>query len=888
MKTFKKWILLALVAVFATGVAQAVPAYPGKMRVRQADGSFLTIQKLGDERGHMTVSEDGYPLLAGADGCYEYARVENGRLVASGIRATDMSQRPAEARAFLQTVDRDEAVETLRADVRRAPKVNRVRISDIPTTGHHKVLVVLVQFSDKKFQMDDPQQFYTDLLNERGYTNATIGATGSAYDFYSKSSFGAYDPEFVVAGPVTMPHGYSYYGGNTGGYGGGSDNYYRVAEMISSACDSIDGGIDFSEYDSDGDGYVDNVYVFYAGRGEADSYDANTIWPHSAHLSEIGLQYSITLDGVKVDRYATSQEVNGQTGQTVGIGTFVHEFGHVLGLADHYNTVNSSARGQLNSWDTMASGSYSNNQNTPPLFSAFERAELGWLDYTTLNPKTDSVVRLDYLGEYNQAYRINVPGKDNEYFILENRQKTGFDAYLPGHGMLVWHVEMDTASWLANTPNNDPDHQRLDIVEADGTANCDAGDPFPGSQHVTEFSFIDWDGDELFSFASVDEVDSVIRFLLGGTDFDLAAPESVSVSNLLGQSMTISWPEVRGAQYYNVSVVSAADSMAYNNLANNRLSLSNLKPETPYTIRVWAGLAKYLSDPYDTVIVTLPLQFVEKKVIAREATAVGETSFTANWDAIDGTDNYLLSVYKQQLSGRASSNYDFSQMASGFPEGWTTNVKRYSNGTYGKSMPALRMSKDEDWLNIDLGDRQLVGLTFWYQSHADSNTVVVETADAAGNYTPIVSVVTDKEAHTMNVELPRVNNVRIRLERKSSYVCVDDVDASYLVIESVPVDTLTDVSTGTETSYVLQGLDPGATYSYTVIAMQGEQMSLQSDEVQVPLAVVDGIQAITPAVRHDGRREVYDLQGRRVDSRSRLPHGLYIVRENGVTRKVRM
>lgn len=886
MKAFKKWLVLATALILTTGSALAVPAYPGKMRVRQADGTFLTIQKMGDERGHIVVSEDGYPLLFDdASRCYEYARVEDGHLVTSGIRATDIGGRSTEARTFLQTIDRAEAVRSLQATVRRAPQPNKVRISDIPTTGHHKVLVVLVQFSDKPFQMDDPQQFYADMLNKPGYTNTTFGATGSAYDFYSESSFGAYDPEFVVAGPVTMPHGYAYYGANTGGYGGGSDNYYRVAEMISSACDSVDADIDFSEYDTDGDGYVDNVYVFYAGRGEADSYDSNTIWPHSAHLSEIGLEYAITLDGVKIDRYATSQEINGQTGQTVGIGTFVHEFGHVLGLADHYNTANSYAQGQLNSWDTMASGSYSNNQNTPPLFSAFERAELGWLDYTALDPKADSILTLSYLGTGNQAYRVTVPGKDNEYFILENRQKTGFDSYLPGHGLLVWHVDMDTTAWLQNTPNNDPNHQRLDIVEADGTANCDAGDPFPGSRGVTEFSFKDWDGDELFSFANVDETDSIIHFLLGGTDFDLATPDSITVSDLLGQSMTINWAAVDGAQYYNVSLASATDSLAYNNLTATRLALSNLTPETAYTIHVQAGLAKYLSAPLDTVVTTLPLQFVEKKVEAKEATGIGETAFTANWEAIPEADNYLLTVYEQQLTGRASSSYDFGQMASGLPEGWTTNVKRYSNGTYGKNMPSLRMSKDGDWLNIDLGERQLVDLSFWYQSKADSNVIVVETADADGAYTTLASVITDKQAHTMHVELPGVGNVRIRLQLKGSYVCIDDVEATYLVVESVPVDTLTDISTGTETSHALQGLEPGATYSYTVIAMSGDKMSLQSDEVMVQLATPDAIQHVGAPATAVGQREIYDLQGRRVDAAS-LPSGVYIVRENGVARKI--
>ena len=173
------------------------------------------------------------------------------------------------------------------------------------------------------------------------------------------------------------------------------------------------------------------------------------------------------MDGVKIERYTVSQEVYGQSAVAVGIGTFVHEFGHVLGLADHYNNGSTASMGYTNNvgnWDLMASGSYNDDQNCPPTYSAFERYSLGWETPVELTATADSLVTLSPYTDDGQCYRVSVPNEKGEYFLIENRQQKSWDTYLPGHGVLVWHIDEDQSVWDNNQPNADANHQHVDIV----------------------------------------------------------------------------------------------------------------------------------------------------------------------------------------------------------------------------------------------------------------------------------------------------------------------------------------------------------------------------------------------------------------------------------------
>lgn len=245
--------------------------------------------------------------------------------------------------------------------------------------------------------------------------------------------------------------------------------------------------IDFSEYDNDGDGFVDSIFIFYAGYGENEGAPSWTIWPHSAELYSM-YNLDLQFDGVRIDKYACSNELRGKSGQNLtGIGTFVHEYSHVLGLMDHYPTLLANREVSPGEWDVMDMGSYNNEGHTPPAYNSFERYTLGWLNPRRLTGPENVV--LNPILESNEAVCIQTD-KEEEFFLFENRQNSGWDAYLPGHGMLVWHVDYDPELWELNHINNVSTHQNFDLVEADGIYGSGSrnGDPFPGTDNVRSFT----------------------------------------------------------------------------------------------------------------------------------------------------------------------------------------------------------------------------------------------------------------------------------------------------------------------------------------------------------------------------------------------------------------
>lgn len=432
----------------------------------------------------------------------------------------------------------------------------KIRISNYPTLGERKALVLLVEFEDVKFSsVPDAGIYFNALLNEPGFTHDN-GADGSARDFYIASSDGRFLPNFVTVGPIGLPKTSAYYGGNTGGK---LDEHAH--EMLLDACLKIDDHTDFSEFDEDDDGEVDNIYIFYAGYGEADTGEDTHIWPQSNLLFD-NKGIDLVLDGVRVNHYACSNEIrldgNGIP-RLVGIGTFVHEFGHVLGISDHYDSTFAGRRPGVDNWDTMAAANYFNNTNTPPLFSSFERAELGWLEYEELTPHmSGQSFVLAPLSQENRAFRVTVPDTDeNEYFVLECRAQQGWDRFLPGHGLLVWHIDMDRTAWLNNKVNTDPTHNRVDIIEADGyeSINNLAGDPFPGKRKVTSFTFKSWSGKDVFSISDINEdVDGNVAFTFNSSvasvpDFIQNRPEIVSAFDLNGHEVCESFNGIAIIRY---------------------------------------------------------------------------------------------------------------------------------------------------------------------------------------------------------------------------------------------------------------------------------------------------------------------------------------------------
>lgn len=518
----KKYLVL-FVALLAAIAAKAVTAIPEPMSVTQPDGTTLQVSLHGDELAHYTTTSDGYLVAESASG-FQYATfAADDALQLSGVVAHNASQRTAAEQQFVASLQRVEQVPSAvqRQHVRQRALHQQAHAKSYPLKGSPHSLVILVEFSNKKFTISDPQAKFTALLNESGYSEN--GGTGSARDYFIAASDSAFSPIFDVYGPYTLPEKMEYYGGNSGtGSSARTDENASVMikQAVSLACEA---GVDFTPFDTDGDGVLDNVFVYYAGFNEAEGGGENTVWPHRSQVAN-----SPEYCGKTVYDYACTSELRGYAGKTMcGIGTFCHEFGHVLGLPDLYDTGNSDAY-TVGSWDIMCSGSYNNAGRTPPSYSSYERFFLGWLDPIqieaagnyTLSPLTTS----------NSAYLLaakshNMSGSSpnpNEFFLLENRQNVGWDAganALVGTGMLVWHIKYSSARWRSNAPNNDGD-LGVDIVEAyskKATSSL-ASDAFPGTRNVTNLDPTLSDGTSLgLPLSGIRQLpDSTISFALAG------------------------------------------------------------------------------------------------------------------------------------------------------------------------------------------------------------------------------------------------------------------------------------------------------------------------------------------------------------------------------------
>lgn len=486
--------------------ANAVSADPEPVNVTQPDGSQITISLHGSEKQHYTRTPDHYTVLQDTDGYYKYAIDSLGIIKPGKIRARNKADRKPDELRFLNTIQpyvrgkRSNSPLILYHSKRDSSSIKRIGLSPTPlrstTAVTKKYLIILVSFTDVAFTKINDD--FSNMLNQTGYRpEGAIGYTGSVKDYYSENSTNAFLPQFDVYGPVTLSQNMAYYGGNDS-----EGNDLRPREMILEACAKINSqyNINFSQYDNDHDGEIDNVAVFYAGYAESSGAPANTIWPHQ--WSVTGATGVKRYNNVNLNTYSCSSELKGASGATmVGIGTFCHEFGHVLGLPDLYDT-DAEYNGLFydsNKYNLMASGNYNNGGNTPPYLSIFEREILGWASATKLSTNT-TVTGVEQIGASNKAYYMltnptPAPGESRtEWFYLENRQMTGWDSYIPGHGLVISHVDLNDSSvtkyWSQGLGNAYASHPCYDLKEADGIADNDtrAGDPFPGTSGRTFFT----------------------------------------------------------------------------------------------------------------------------------------------------------------------------------------------------------------------------------------------------------------------------------------------------------------------------------------------------------------------------------------------------------------
>lgn len=937
----KKLIIFSLLVVCFVQATFAIPAYPKPLKVKQADGSWITIQMHGDEHGHYVMTSDGIPLVFNAQlRNYEYADWKNGEVQASGIKATEASDRSAQVKKFIESQDKSAILESFkRARLQQLQQVFSARrnaslknginsasplsavsslvsrsssnpqeekLNNFPTTGEVHSLVILVQFADTKFSTvgSDAHQFFNSMLNEPGFTYSN-GANGSARDFYVNSSNGKFQPQFDVIGPVTLPKKYSYYGANKGS---STDNPVALEEFVREACTLADPLVDFSQYDHNQDGFIDNIYFFYAGKGEADSGDGNAIWPHSAYYADIAsqagaAQTSLKLDGVEVGNYTCSNEINGTiiTPQPAGIGTFVHEFGHVLGLADHYDVNYGITTFAPGYFDTMAQASYNNNGNTPAAFSAYERACLGWLDLTVLKNGVDTLNVLPDLNDSNKAYVVPVGGtNDQEYFIMENRQQKGWDAFIPGHGMLLWHIDYDAKAWEKNELNITGTHQRVDIVEADNklTDNTRSGDPFPGTSNVTQCNLTSWAGGKVMSLDDIEEKDGIINLMLGGLNLKLNTPD-VKVTEVQDSSIVVGWTDVPVAKRYVLNISSVVNGKKeplplYNNkvytAAQPSLHVERLSPETTYEITLQASRGSYSSDVYTQQFTTAAIPFSKYYVTDVKATAVGKTGFTASWKGMEAADDYVVTLHKLVYATEATQKgYDFSKELEGMPSLWKTNGNLSVNN-YGEESPCLRLNKIDTYLKMASVGHRISSVKFFAKSSSSTKATLAVEAYQNGEWKQIATLQGGADmasGDTYSYDLPELaDSVRLNvIQRTSGAFYIDDVLLGCNALIHEPVAAYQKVSTNGKTEFAFSGLDTDATYALVVNASKKGELSYGSKELIVTPASSTGISSVTATPSRNGQKRYYDLNGRRVPAKE-MRHGIYIVKQGNSVYKI--
>ena len=469
-----KLFLTAISISIPSAAVFALPAKPGVQTITQPDGSEIRIMKTGDETLRFTITEDGYLLTQDADGFYRLGSIDDdGVVVTTGM----LPDKKLEAGTLLADINSRVIEERRNAAGKGAKHGVKSKAGAYPTSGSPRIPVFLVEYSDVKFSKDfDVKEYFTKMMMEEDFD--MFGGTGSAAQYFKDQSQENFTPQFDIYGPVTLPETQDYYGNN---YGQGWD--MKAHYMVSHAAKILDPDVDFSQYDADKDGDVDFVYVFYAGQGEHNKGGENTVWPHAGNLKSVA--DFVFLDKVWFNRYACSNEMEGDMPN--GLGPFVHEYSHILGLSDLYAEpeIVTDRDFTPGPYSVMDYGCYNNDSRTPPNYSAYERNELRWNDAIILDSPMNVTLRDISTGDYGM---INVTPYV-EYYLFENRQQKGWDSALPAHGMVIWHINRYLST--GSTLNSDRDHQSVDLIEANGESGFlkyAADFTFPGTTGKTEFT----------------------------------------------------------------------------------------------------------------------------------------------------------------------------------------------------------------------------------------------------------------------------------------------------------------------------------------------------------------------------------------------------------------
>jgi len=596
------FLFIFLLLISSIPLAFGIPAYPFAVEIIQPDGTKIVVIQKGDEHVKWAQTIDGYSLMRNKSGVFEYSTLSSGNdMIPSGIQARNQSERSASDIQFLSKTSK--GLIYSKSQVNNLKSLSNLYLKSaqksFPTSGSKKLICILIGFTDKAFTKTKAD--FENLFNQVGY--ATDGATGSVSDYYKENSYNQFNLSVTVAGPYVAAHNMAYYGANNAN---GDD--INPGALIAEAVNLANPSINYADFDNDGDGTVDGVCVIHAGFGEENTgVSADAIWAHSSNINPI------TLDGKSVSRYLCVSELRGNSGTGISrIGVICHEFGHVLGAADYYDTnyTDNGVYDGTGMWDIMAGGAWNNNGATPSHHNPYTKIySYGWAAITPLTSDANITLNSAALNS-NSFYRINTL-TSNEFFLIENRQKQNFDSYIPGHGMIIYHVDGNFISTAANDINIGS-HQGLYPVCANATGNPptvygvidNSGLPFPGTGSKTSFTDTTtpnshaWSGSNTgmpITNITENNINKTVTFTAPTIPTPPLAPVANPATSIIQTSFYANWNTSATAKGYRLDV---SDNIGFTTFISgyNDLDIGNvltfkvagLKNRTPYYYRLRA------------------------------------------------------------------------------------------------------------------------------------------------------------------------------------------------------------------------------------------------------------------------------------------------------------
>jgi immune inhibitor A len=542
----KKILLSIVFALMGIASGFAAKAHTGLTTITQSDGSQLTIRLHGDEHFSWYSTADDVLIVQVGSNYYVAQVEEDGTLKATPQLAHNAGERGTVEEQVINNQNKEKFLNLLNAEPQALAKtIGTVTPAYFPHTGSPKALVILVEFQDVKFKTSDPVATFTHYLKgaegkaapeaNNAYVTKGMVNYGSVSQYFNDMSQGKFTPQFDIVGPVTVSKNSAYYGGNVG-----NSTDVNFAQMIAEACKGVSTKVNFADYDQNNDGYVDLVYVIYAGYSESiNGNSSDCLWPKSGinKFYEPGTSNLLKLNGKKICRYGINNELNATPSDWIdgkpllnGIGLFCHEFSHTMGLPDLYPTVVTSRVDNQNPeyWDLMDGGEYTYNGYFPTPYSPWEMDVMGWTAPIELGDEAKQVSLNSYASD-RTAYKIN--GENDEYLLIQNIQTEGWWRGITKAfktGMLVWRIDYPyTTVSLDNRLNNEKGKPNVMIVPADGYVisaynkqrteeeyNLSLkGDPFPGTKNKTELLSVVLNNSTLKKpFYNIKETDGVITF----------------------------------------------------------------------------------------------------------------------------------------------------------------------------------------------------------------------------------------------------------------------------------------------------------------------------------------------------------------------------------------